>query len=171
MEIKLNDHDYAQCSEFTDLYFAEVDRNNMQQKYGHKSRSEKIVDVLQGYLGERAVGKYLNYETVWKPFNPAEYDVLGYEVRTVKYQDAILITHHDDKPGRYICVSLNWDTLIATLKGYSSRKRCNDRSGNWIDKPNWHTPCFGMPEDQLWPIDMLPATDELIAHQQSMVAA
>ncbi len=170
MQIKLDNYDYADCVKFTNQFFADVDRYNRQQKYGYKTRPEKIADVLQGYLGERAVGKYFDYETEWSPYDPKQYDVLGYEVRTVKYNYAILITHPDDKPGIYICVSLNHDTMVATLKGWSTRKRCNARSGNWQNKPNWHTPCFGMPEEQLWPIDTLPATAELLTHQNRFAA-
>ena len=170
MQIKLDNYDYEQCIRFTNSYFADVDKYNRQQKYGYKIRSKKIADVLQGYLGERAVGKYFDYETKWTPYDPKQYDILGYEVRTVKYNYSILITHPDDKPGCYICVSLNLDTLLATLKGWSSRKRCNSRLSNWQDKPNWHTPCFGMPEEQLWPIDTLPATTELLQHQNRFAA-
>ena len=168
--IKLSQHDLNKCIGFTDLYFADVDKYNRQQKYGFKSRSEKYQDVLQGYLGERAAGKFLNYETVWTPYDPKQYDVLGYEIRTVKYNFAILITHPDDKPGIYICVSMNKNTMIASFKGWSSRKRCNARLSNWQNNINWHTPCFGMPEDQLWPMDTLPATTELIAHQAMVYA-
>ena len=165
-QIKLTQHDLDKCVQFTDLYFADVDKYNRQQKYGFKSRSEKFDDVLQGYQGERAVGKYFDYETVWTPYDPKQYDVLGYEVRTVKYNYAILITHPEDKPGMYICVSLNKNTMVAALKGWSSRKRCNARPSNWQNKINWHTPCFGMPQEQLWPMDTLLATPELIAHQK-----
>ena len=166
--IQLSQNDINKCQNFTDLFFNDVDKHNMQQKYGYKSRTDKIADTLQGYFGERAIGNYFNYETKFKSFNKKDYDVLGYEVRTVKYQSAILITHNDDKPGIYICVSINLQTYLATLKGWSQLDRCNSRLGNWKDGPNWHTPCFGMPENQLFPMQTLPATPELIAHQKQV---
>jgi hypothetical protein len=87
--------------------------------------------VLQGYLGEQAVANYFKYETVYKPYNKSEYDILGYEVRTVYYSKAILITHPEDKPGNYILVSINKNEMVATLKGWSDLERCNLWQSNW----------------------------------------
>jgi hypothetical protein len=71
----------------------------------------------------------------------------------------------------YIAVTFDKNELVATLQGWSSLKRCNIRQDNWRSGPNWRYPCFAMPQDQLIPMEMLPATKELIAHQQSTVAA
>ena len=95
--------------------------------------------------------------------NKSEYDILGYEVRSVYYSKAILITHPDDKLGNYILVSINKNEMVATLKGWSPLYRCNLWQSNW--QTNWRYPCFGMPESQLWSMDTLIATPELLDHQ------
>jgi hypothetical protein len=165
--IQLTSDDYKKCVEFTNLNMEWVDKNNAQTKYGQANDLEtRHRDTLQGYLGEEAFAKSLNYTTVWTPYNKTAYDVLGYEVRTVKYPNAILITHHDDKPAPYVCVSLDRLTLKATLKGWSDLTRCNTRLNNW--RKDWRKPCFGMHEDQLFDIRTLPATLELIAHQKQV---
>jgi hypothetical protein len=142
---------------------------NRNAKHLHQMpTTESWANILQGFLGERAVGKYFGYETTYQTYDQKQYDVLGYEVRTVKYDYAILITHKTDKKGIYICVSLNQKNLEATLKGWSSLYRCNARQTNW--RSDWRSPCFGMPQEQLWPIDTLPATAELLHYQNRFAA-
>lgn len=167
--IQLTPEDVHDCTEFAHIYQRTCIENNQKQKYGLFGKEQNFRNTLQGYLGERAVGKYFDYETIYTPYNLTIPDVLGYEVRTVKYENAILITHPDDTKyfiADYICVSLNHATMLATLKGWSGIKRCNVPA-NWIERINWHTACYGMHESQLWDIQTLPATKELIAHQRS----
>lgn len=165
--IQLTIDDYKKCVEFTNLDMDWCDKNNAQTKYGQSSDLEtRHRDTVQGYLGEEAFAKSLGYTTVWSRYNKTAHDVLGYEVRTVKYQNAILITHHDDKSALYVCVSLDRNTLKATLKGWSDLSRCNSRPNNW--RKDWRKPCFGMHEDQLFDIGTLPATPELVAHQKQV---
>ena len=137
--------------------------------YGNHTEQEGRDMITQGYLGECAVGLYFDYSPVYKTYDKSIPDVLGYEVRTVKYSNAILITHDQDLDADYICVSLDFKTMTATLKGWSSLQRTFIES-NWRDGPKWHTPCYGMPESQLWPMETLLATPELIAHQQTVYA-
>ena len=165
--IQLTAEDVQDCTDFAKELERTCFENGYKQKYGQFSKEQKFKHSLQGYLGERAVGKYFNYETVYTPYNLTIPDVLGYEVRTVKYANAILITHPDDTKyfiADYICVSLNHATMLATLKGWSGIKRCNVPSF-WINRINWHTACYGMHESLLYDIETLPATKELIAHQ------
>ena len=167
--IQLTADDVQDCTNFASELERSCRENNRKQKYGLFSKEQKFQHSLQGYLGERAVGKYFDYETVFTPFDKTIPDVLGYEVRTVKYANAILITHPDDTKyfiADYICVSLNHATMLATLKGWSGIKRCNVPT-YWIDQPNWHTACYGMHESMLYDIQTLPATKELIVHQTS----
>ncbi len=164
--IQLTYHDLFMCTQYTKLHMQECIDNNAKSKYGQSNEMPIIFrDTLQGYLGEQALAKYLNYKTVYKRYDKTANDVLGYEVRTVKYKYAILITHNDDKPGFYVCVSFDADKNTATLKGWSDLDRCNARTDNWRD--DWKWPCFGMPEEQLLPMSDLPQTKELVAHRQS----
>ena len=159
--------DVLKCTNYTHLDMDWCVKNNAQTKYGQSmDLSVRFKNTLQGYLGEEALAKHFGYKTVYRTYDKSANDVLGYEVRTVKYEFAIMPTHHDDKPAMYVCVSLNAQTNIATLKGWSDLDRCNARPQNWRD--TWRFACFGMPEDQLWPINTLPATPELIAHQKQV---
>ena len=167
MLINLTDTDFDHCVQLTKTHLATCKQRGAKQAYNHPENLD-FEHVLQGYLGEQAVANYFKYETVYKPYNKSEYDILGYEVRTVYYSKAILITHPEDKPGNYILVSINKNEMVATLKGWSDLERCNLWQLNW--KYKWREPCFGMDELQLWPMDMLPATPELIAHQMRLAA-
>jgi hypothetical protein len=169
VEIKLTDADFERCVQFTDLQMLKAQQNNFRIKYNQPA--QKIYEhTLQGFLGEQAVANYFNYETVYKGYNKANYDVLGYEVRTVYYSNGILITHPipEDKPGIYILVSIDKNEMVASLKGWSDIERCNERLENW--RADWRYPCFGMPQDQLWPIDTLPVTKELLEHQNGLAS-
>jgi hypothetical protein len=161
--------DFEKCIKFTKKDMDWCSQNNAKTKYGQApDLATRFNNTLQGYLGEEALAKYFDYETVYKPYDKTAYDVLGYEVRTVSYDYAIMPTHHDDKPAMYVCVSFNKQTYVATLKGWSELSRCNARIKNWRD--TWRFPCFGMPEIELWPMSTLPATPELIAHQKQVYA-
>ena len=167
--IKLSQHDLDKCLEFTDLYTKACKARNAQQKHGNFSVQKKHQQTLQGYLGERAVGLYFDYSTKYKPYNRTIADVLGYEVRTVKHGNKLLLTYSDDLDANYINVSINYETMTATLQGWSTLQRTFTKT-NWLDGPQWHTPCYGMHENQLWPMHTLPATPELIAHQIKVYA-
>ena len=170
IEIKLSSHDLLKCIEFTNLHIEECKLRGAKEIYGKHTEELGKQMILQGYLGECAVGLYFDYATEYKIYNPQIPDVLGYEVRTVKHNYAILITHKArDLNVNYICVSLNREKMIATIKGWSDLTR-TFRQSNWQTGLKWHTPCFGMPQDQLWPIDTLPATPELIAYQTMVYA-
>lgn len=165
--IQLTAEDVQDCTDFAKELERTCFENGYKQKYGQFSKEQKFKHSLQGYLGERAVGKYFNYETVYTPYNLTIPDVLGYEVRTVKYANAILITHPDDTKyfiADYICVSLNHATMLATLKRLV-RDKAMQRAELLDRSSGWHTACYGMHESLLYDIQTLPATKELIAHQ------
>jgi len=169
VEIKLTDADFDHCVKLTETHLLESKNRGASNQY-EMPKNLDFEYTLQGYLGEQAVANYFNYQTVYRKYKKSDNDVLGYEVRTVYYAKSILITHlePDDKPGIYICVSVNKNEMIATLKGWSTLERCNDWKSNW--RTNWRHACFGMDEQYLWPIDLLPATDELLQHQNRLAA-
>ena len=157
--------------------------DELSKQLNHKSNKynlpEELVyaESLKGVLGEIAVAEYFNYDLHYLGYDPKRSDVLGYQVRTTYWPDGNLLTHPvktltnpgGDNPGRYILVTIDQLTLEATLRGYSTLARCNERQINWNTKNRW--PCFFMPQNQLWPIDMLPATDELLAFRQVKAVA
>ena len=175
-EVKLCKHDIDTCIEFTKLHIEEVKNRGLKNKFELQKSDSDFQIILQGYLGERAVGLYFDYSTMFVPYStlpkaeqPA--DVLGYEVRTVKYKDAQLITRIGDKVCEYICVSIPTGTTTATIKGWSGYERTLTQA-NWDRTLNWQGArrCYSMLETDLWPMEMLPATPELIAHQQTVYA-
>ena len=169
MEIKLTDADFDHCVKLTETHLLESKNRGASNQYGMPKNLD-FEYTLQGYLGEQAVANYFNYQTVYRKYKKSDNDVLGYEVRTVYYSNGILITHPipEDKPGIYNLVSIDKNEMVASLKGWSDIERCNERLENW--RADWRYPCFGMPQDQLWPIDTLPATDELLQHQNRLAA-
>ena len=173
-EVKLSSHDLNKCIYFAELHLKEVEKNKLQNKFELQNDDNNFQIVLQGYLGERAVGLYFGYSTSFVPFSnlpkaeqPA--DVLGYEVRTVKYRKAQLITRIGDKVCDYICVSIPPRSTTATIKGWSGYTRTLTQA-NWDRTLNWKGDrrCYSMLEIDLLPMDMLPATPELIAHQEML---
>ena len=172
-EVKLCKHDIDTCIEFTNLHLQNAAQNNLKNKFALQNKREHFETILRGYLGERAVGLYFDYSTKFVPYsNSAKIDkpadVLGYEVRTVTYKNALLLTHEHDKPNAdYICVSLI--DSVATLKGWSGLSRTMTPE-NWNRTKFWRSQCYAMLETDLWPMEMLPATFELIAHQQTVYA-
>lgn len=110
---------------------------------------------LRGCLGEQAVAAYLGIEYTFKPYDVTANDVAGYEVRSTYHTNGRLLTHKEDKKGLYILAIIDRDTYAVNLAGWSNLKRCNT-PGRWAtDLPG---PCYAMPQTDLWPMDMLPAT-------------
>ena len=170
MQIKLNDDDFDRCVDFAKRQQDTATRNNYRTKYD-QSDSLTFEQTLQGNLGEQAVAHYFNYEYVYQPYDKTRYDVLGYEVRTTYWQNGCLLTHpigDNDKPGIYILVTVDKNEFTATIRGWSDIARCNERQSNW--QQTWRYPCFATPQSQLWPIEMLPATPELLEHQNRLTA-
>ena len=134
-------------------------------------------ESVKGVLGELAVAEYFNYDLFYLGYDPKRSDVLGYQVRSTYYKNGCLLTHPiktltnpgGDNAGRYIFVTIDQVTQQATLRGYSTLTRCNERLANWNTKNRW--PCFYMPQNELWPIDMLPATNELLAFRELKAVA
>lgn len=156
--------------------------NETSQRLKHKDGKYDLpnemvyAESIKGVLGEIAVAQYFDYNLFYLGYDPKRSDVLGYQVRATYWPDGNLLTHlvktvtnpGGDNPGRYLLVTIDQLTLEATLRGYSTLKRCNERLANWNTKNRW--PCFFMPQNQLWPIDMLPSTDELTKHLQTKAA-
>ena len=171
--IQLTEDDYKNCFVIMGLVQNDIKNRNAKITY---TAEPLLAEARQfcGLLGEQAVANYFDYLNVYKQYDFEAYDVLGYEVRATYHENGCLLTHapddqnYGDKPGRYIFVTINQKTLMATIRGYSTLSRCNARTDNF--QTGWRYPCFAMPQNQLWPIDMLPATAELIAHQLEKAA-
>jgi hypothetical protein len=170
VQIKLSGHDLTKCFSFTDLHLQSCEERGAKHRYGNHDAAQSRKIIVEGYLGERAVGLYFDYSTVYKPYNSQIPDVLGYEVRTVDADHKRLLTHKQDLDAMYISVAVSYQTMIATIRGWTNLDRTLIGS-NWQEGPQWHTPCYAMPTNQLWPINTLPATPELnrfIAQQKEI---
>jgi len=175
--IQLTQDDYINCIGITALTLKVSEQLNFKNSKYDMNPEQTYAVNLCGALGEQAVANYFDYDYSYLGYDPRRNDVLGYEVRATYWPNGRLLTHpieqraHDiggDKPGRYILVTIEQQTLLATIRGYSTLWRCNERKSNWDASLRW--PCYAMPQNQLWPIDMLPATDELIKHQTEKAA-
>ena len=172
--IQLTEDDYKNCFIVLELKRLEVIKRQSKTTYDASSLMRNVIEFC-GALGEQAVSNYFGRPYVYKPYSQDAHDVLGYEVRATYYDNGQLLTHasddkhYGDKPGRYILVTIDQKTLTATIRGYSTLSRCNERTDNY--ETGWRYPCFAMPQSQLWPIDMLPANDELIAFRQTKAVA
>jgi len=162
--IELDDADFERCVEITKRQQQESNASKHQTKYGQPVNLT-FEHTLQGVLGEQCVAHYFEHEYKYTPYDKNAHDILGYEVRTTYYFNGSLITHADDKHGIYILVTFDKNEMLGTLQGWSTLKRCNERKQNW--RTEWRYPCFAMPQNQLWPIDLLPATRELIEHKKA----
>ena len=167
MQIELTDTDFDRCVNITDKRQQESKAAKHQTKYD-QPMNLTFEHTLQGVLGEQCVAHYFEHEYKHMPYDKNAHDILGYEVRTTYYSNGSLITHPDDKPGIYILVTFDKNEMLGILQGWSTLTRCNARENNW--RTDWRYPCFAMPQNQLWPIDVLPATLELIAHQAKLAA-
>ena len=170
--IQLTQADYDNCVEIVDLQIQDGKQRNFRNSKYDMNPQETYDVSFCGALGEQTIAKYFDYEYKYLGYDADRSDVLGYEVRATYHQNGRLLTHppepraHDfkgDKPGRYILVTIKRHIYEATIRGYSKLSRCNERLGNWDSSLRW--PCFAMPQAQLWPIDTLQATNELINHR------
>ena len=175
--IQLTQDDYENCLQITAKALqVSKDLNFKNSKYG-MNPDKAHVPILCGVLGEQAIANYFGFTYSYLGYNPENNDVLGYEVRSTYLGTGRLFTHpvktpndrRGDKPGRYILVTVDQKTLAATIRGYSTLTRCNERQSNWDNE--LPSPCFAMPQSQLWPIDMLPENEELAAFRQAQAAA
>ena len=172
--IQLTEDDYKNCYVIMGLIQLDVKTRNAKITYTAEPLLAEARSLC-GLLGEQAVANYFGCPNVYKPYDPQAHDILGYEVRATYHENGCLLTHepddknYGDKPGRYIFVTINQKTLTATIRGYSTLTRCNERADNY--QTGWRYPCFAMPQNQLWPIDMLPATDELLEFRQTKAVA
>lgn len=162
--IELDDADFERCVEITNQFQQCAEKNKYQVKYDQPINLT-FEHTLQGVLGEQCVAHYFEHEYKYMGYDKNAHDILGYEVRTTYYFNGSLITHANDKPGIYILVTFDKNEMLGTLQGWSTLKRCNERKQNW--RTEWRYPCFAMPQNQLWPIDLLPATRELIEHKKA----
>ena len=133
----------------------ECEVGKMKNRYNVPIASTSYDRHLKGCYGEQAVAAYLGVEWGFTAYDPKANDVAGYEVRATYHANGRLLTHKEDKNGLYILAIIDRDDYSVNLAGWSNLKRCNT-PGRWAtDLP---LPCYAMPQTELWPMEMLPAT-------------
>jgi hypothetical protein len=137
------------------LKAVECATHKMQHRYKIPVAMTSYGNWEKGCLGEQALAVYLGLDYTFKQYDITANDVAGYEVRATYHANGRLLTHTEDKNGLYILAIIDRDTYSVNLAGWSNLKRCNTQ-GRWAtDLP---LPCYAMPQTELWPMDMLPAT-------------
>ena len=150
----LTAEDLARCQLIAD----QISSNSREykQRYGaHKRVTDPETLNLNGVLGEYALAKYLGWAYWYTEYDPSAYDVAGYEVRSTRHANGHLITHPGDKPGIYVLAIIEAENMVR-LHGWRTLKTANMQR-HW--RNDMHTPCYMTPQAELWPMDMLPATE------------
>ncbi len=160
--IYLNDAEQEKVIKLATEHIRTAKNTNSKLKYGQLEQNKQR-DHLVGYTGEVAIAQFLNYDMRYFSYNKKRNDVLGYEIRTTTTN--YLITHDDCKDGLYIAIKF-CDLSKVIIKGW--RKVDSNYVARWRD--DWKRPCYTKNHSNLWPINALPATPELIAHQHSVYA-
>ena len=151
----LSPDEIEKCNWLAELKTAECAKGKMKHKrVGNRSKPDTFSNHLQGALGEQALAKFLGVDYGFTPYDRANYDVAGYEVRATRRFNGRLLTHNDDKPALYVLAIIEADNIIR-LQGWRHLKELN--TINHWDK-SLPFPCYATAQTELWPIDMLPAT-------------
>jgi hypothetical protein len=119
-----------------------------------------------GAMCEITVAKFLQV-----PFVP-EYegrteemgDVCGYQVKGTDYFDGGMNTRDDMPAGIYIGAFVTWPNIV-TLQGWST-SRMMRREIYWDDTRT--KPCYYLPPDQMWDLEMMPATRQLVEQRKQI---
>lgn len=119
-----------------------------------------------GCMCEIAVARFLEV-----PFIP-EYegrtkhmhDVCGYEVKGTDYFEGGMNTRNDMPTGIYLGAFVTWPKT-ATVHGWSTSKMMR-REMYWKSKRS--KPCYYLESNQMWDLEMLPATKQLIEQRKQM---
>jgi hypothetical protein len=114
-----------------------------------------------GYMCEIAVAKFLGVRfKLERDRTKNDADVAGYQVKGTAHEGGWMNTRDDMPTGIYIgCRTLGWQQV--QILGWST-SRLMRRKMYWNDKPHMKRPCYSMTPEQMFDIETLPATAQLI---------
>ena len=137
-------------------------------KYGdthaHGRNHERNIRI--GCMCEIAVAEFLQVPFVpeYEGRTADMHDVCGYEVKGTDYFNGGMNTRDDMPTGIYIGAYVTWPNKV-TLQGWST-SRMMRREMYWDEtRPK---PCYYLPPDQMWDLEVLPATKQLIEQRKQI---
>ena len=118
-----------------------------------------------GYACEIAVAKFLGVPyKLERDRTKNDGDVAGYQVKGTAHEGGWMNTRADMPTGIYIgCILFGWEEV--QILGWST-SRLMRRKIYWNDNPKMKRPCYSMTPDQMFDIDTLPATKQLIEQRK-----
>lgn len=161
--IELSDQDFAIVQSETAAAMKQWD--DKKPVYAHaRSHAE---NTRIGYMCEMAVAYYLGvpYKLERDRTND-DGDVAGYQVKGTAHAGGWMNTRDDMPTGIYIGCRII-DTETVELVGWST-SRLMRRELYWNDDPKMKRPCYSMTPDQMYDIQTLPATKQLIEQRKQI---
>jgi hypothetical protein len=155
--INLSDQDFAIIQSETAAAMKQWD--DKKPVYAHTRTHAENTRI--GYMSEMAVAYFLGvpYKLERDRTND-DGDVAGYQVKGTAHAGGWMNTRDDMPKGIYIgCRIIDFDTV--ELVGWST-SRLMRRKLYWNNDPKMKRPCYSMRPDQMYDIQTLPATKQLI---------
>jgi hypothetical protein len=155
--INLSDQDFAIIqSETVDALKQWDDKKPV---YAHARTHAENTRI--GYMCEMAVAYFLGVPyKLERDRTENDGDVAGYQVKGTAHAGGWMNTRDDMPKGIYIgCRIIDFDTV--ELVGWST-SRLMRRKLYWNNDPKMKRPCYSMRPDQMYDIQTLPATKQLI---------
>ena len=114
-----------------------------------------------GYQCEMAVAYFLGLPyKLERDRTKNDGDVAGYQVKGTAHAGGWMNTRDDMPSGIYIgCLALSGEPV--QILGWSTSRKMRQKM-YWNDNPKMKRPCYSMPPDQMYDIETLPATAQLI---------
>ena len=120
-----------------------------------------------GYMSEMAVAYFLGVPyKLERDRTTDDGDVAGYQVKGTAHAGGWMNTRDDMPTGIYIGCRII-DTETVELLGWST-SRLMRRELYWNDDPKMKRPCYSMTPDQMYDIQTLPATKQLIDQRKQI---
>ena len=137
----------------------------------HKPRGTNWTEerVVTGFKAEIALAALLGVTYAYRPYSQLDTDVAGYEIRATLHNAGWLTTYHDDKRAIYILATINAHTNVVRFRGWQPLYLMNTNENYCSPDSKLLQPCYSRPQHELWPMDMLPETNELMQHRTDMV--
>ena len=123
-------------------------------------------DHIKGGVAEYGFGLMFGYKHFWQPYNPEAKDVLGYEIRSTFCTTGHLVTRLKDHNGLYVFCVVDKDYWWIDIYGWRTLKQTKPN----LSRVAWDTTIYATPQAELWPLELLPATAELLLHRSTMVS-
>jgi len=151
-----------------DLEIVEHEVSEAIKKFGHTHPHGRTYAQNKriGCMCELTVARFLKVPFVpeYKGRTKDMHDVCGYEVKGTDYFDGGMNTRDNMPTGIYIGAFVTWPKTV-TIQGWST-SRMMRREMYWMSKRP--EPCYYLAPNQMWDLEVLPATKQLIQQRKQL---